>query len=263
VGFKITSFDGTNLPTALGDSGSMDLSSGAALSPIISLPGGHVYDAWGASQSPRPSVRLPYSCLLTGTESAMQTALNTWYAKVGKRGSLVRTGGDAATHSVTARLVSVDITRGKAHYHHLPIALAFDVILPWKGAASTNTVGPAATPLTLEPVHGGNALVTNPIFTITAPGGAAVTGVSIQHADGGYYIKWTGTLAATKQLIIDCGAMSVHNDGADAYSGFSFDATHIHDEWMVVKVSPAQDIYVAFTGAATATAKIDFYDGWA
>jgi hypothetical protein len=242
----------------------MDLSSGAALSPVVSLPGGRVFDAWGSSQSPRPMVRLPYSCLLTGTESAMQTALNVWYAKVGKRGSLVRAGGDASEHSTTARLVSVDTTRGKVHKHHLPLTMAFDVmVLPWVGADGSFVALAAGSPCDLPCSYTSNA--PEPAITITVKAlGAAITSVAIDHATAAYHLVWAGTLASGKTLTINCGTMSVLNDGANAYSGFSLHATHAYDEWMVLSpvMAAHEHIAVSWVGAATADVGIVFHERW-
>jgi hypothetical protein len=269
VGYVLTTFDSLAIPAPLGQSGSIPLDSGAALSPIVSLPGGHIWDAWGASQSPRPSVVLTANAILTAASaSALQTALNAWYAKVGIRGSLVRTGGDATTHSVTARLLGVKASRGRQHRLHLPIGLDFEVLgLPWKGAVRNVVGNIVAGTVNLACVNSGNAQWSSPVVTVTAGGGGSITSAEIISAPMDGYVyrwTWTGTLAATKALLIDCAVMSVKNDGADAYAGFALHTTHNLDGWLAIPAGGATVTCNATgAGAAGATARVVSYDGWA
>lgn len=77
---------------------------------------------------------------------------------------------------------------------------------------------PGATTVTLT--HAGNIPATNLVITVTATH-AALTGITIANAATGHSLAYAGTVALGDSLIIDCGAMNITNDGADAYTGLT------------------------------------------
>jgi hypothetical protein len=120
------------------------------------------------------------------------------------------------------------------------------------------------SPQTVSVTNGGNVLVSDAIVTITA-GNAALTAVAISCAAQGVKWTWTGAgvnpnIAAGKSLIVDCGALSVKDDGADAFVYFALDAAHTARSWL--QLAPgANNVIVTWTGGGTGST-IDFAFDW-
>lgn len=117
-------------------------------------------------------------------------------------------------------------------------------------------------PLTITLNNGGNALVTDAIITITA-GGVSITDVSIVKA-GETDLQFTGIVAPGTALVIDCGAMSVLNNGVDAYADLELDTGHTISEWL--RLAPGDNtILITLTIVnimAPPTVNIEFMDAW-
>jgi hypothetical protein len=267
VSYWLSSFDSLAIPTALGTSGRHQLSATGRESPLMFLPGGQPYDPLGTDRATRKATRITAEVLLVAsTPAALRTALDAWLAKVGKRGTLVRADDAGNQQTVTALLVDAQASRQVDNILHLPLTLNFDVLSPcWSGAAHIPTVTLATTSATVIPSpNDGNARVTNPILTVTAVT-SAITLVEVAQSVTGGQVSWywAGTLAAGKSLVIDCGALSVKNDGVDAYSGFALYPTHTVDEWLRIESGANTPTVKRTGGGATSTASLSYADGWA
>jgi hypothetical protein len=115
--------------------------------------------------------------------------------------------------------------------------------------------------------NNGNAYIDNAIITITA-GTATVTAVNIQHRTGGGIIYnelvWSGSLASSQILVIDCGAFTVLKNGVDDYQNFSLGANHREVPWFRLW-NGTNNVRVTLTGGVgtePATIGLDYYDGW-
>jgi hypothetical protein len=105
----------------------------------------------------------------------------------------------------------------------------------------------------------GNRRVTNVIVAIIA-GNSAITAVTLTM--GSAQLTWTGTLGANKQLLIDSGSYRVTNDGANAYSGLTFGASHTIDDWLRVEPG-ANTLTFTWTGGGTGSHfTLNMWDGW-
>lgn len=261
MAYYLTSFDSLALPTGLGASGRHDLALGERAGQIVDLPGG-VYDARGSELGIRRASRLTASVLIVAASSAaVRTVLDQWLAKVGKRGTLIRADDAGNQQTITARLVSVQASRQAEHIRVLPMTLTFETTSPiWSGTAHADTTALDASPKTISVTNGGNARVTNPVLTITAAG-SAITALTVGVAGVSEW-TWSGTLAVGKALVIDCGALAVRNDGADAYGGWARTPNHKVDDWL--RIEPGgNSIVVTRTGGGTAsTCRVQFADGW-
>ena len=61
---------------------------------------------------------------------------------------------------------------------------------------------------------------------------------------------------------IDCGALSVLNNGNENYVYFSLTANHKIDDWLRLEPG-ANTVVVTITGGGTgALALVEFFDGW-
>jgi hypothetical protein len=116
-----------------------------------------------------------------------------------------------------------------------------------------------STPKAVIVTNGGNALATRVILSITA-GSAPITALAI--ASGLHSVTYTGTIAAGKTLVLDCGAWSILNDGVDAYALFARSSAHASPYWFALTPG-ANTVTVARVGGATdSTLTLDFSDAW-
>ncbi len=247
------------LPTAGGDQpqGGAGVRSG-----LVALPGGGSFDAWGSERARlRPQEITVGGYWSAATVAAMEAKLANLKALEGVRSKLWRSNGVSQQWRY-ARLMQVDSPASEGTPTIDEISLIFEApAAPWYGTAHDDLTTLDTSPKAITVTNGGNARVTNPILTLTA-GSAPITAVTIA-VTGVSQIKWTGTLAAGKSLVIDCGARSVKNDGANAYSGFTLETGHTIDDWL--RLGPGNTaVIVTITGGSTdSTLRVQFSDGWA
>lgn len=270
--YKLHEFDSLAIPTRLGSSGYHEISSGEASSPLLELPGGNVFDPWGTGQAPHKPTRLTASVILVeASAAAVKTTYDTWLAKVGKRGTLIRLGEDAgATHqSCTARLLNVQCQRRYDYRSWLPVTLEFETLTwPWTGAAIDSTVTLDAAhqaPNTNTIANAGNATVSDVTITITVPnGGTPITTASVILGSPTLaHWHFTGTIAANTSLIIDTGSRSVLNNGANAYASFALQSDHTYSDWFRLAAGNNTLIVTLTGGGVNSTIRIQANDGWA
>jgi len=232
----------------------------------LPLPAGGAHDPWGADQAP---VQLPYTLrvsaeLVHTTPGSLRTALYALRALHGERAKLYRTpdGGVLNSEWVWARLERLRVARRAANVLVLPIEMDFTILTaPWRGDDATVSTVLDASPKSITCTNGGNARISDSVITVTAAG-SAVTNVQVSIAGESLW-AWAGTLTVGNDLVIDCGAKTVRNNGVDAYSGFALDPLHTVSEWL--RLEPGSNtVQVWRTGGDNATAiEIAFEDGWA
>lgn len=215
------------------------------------------------------------------TAAALRAALDALRAAVGTRAYLYRRADDDSTvHRALCRLTAMEVQRTyEQRRAYQPVTLQFLQLSAWQGASTAWTLDDGeffddglsfdatsyawsigSSPTTRSVTNGGNLPVTDVVFTITA-GATALTNPIL--TGGGMDLRWTGTIAATKSLVIDCGALSVLNDGANAYSGLTLGATHAIETWCSLAPG-SMDITLTVTGALTgATWGVSFRERWA
>ena len=264
MGFWVTKFGGTTLSTK---APRQEVGLGDAALGLQELAGGGVHDPWGADRAP---VQLPYNLPCTNiitaaNPAAMATALNALRALHGQRDWLYRTpdGGAANRDRVLARLESIGASREVQHGLLLPVDLVFSVLsAPWQGADGTvSTVldgGGGVT--TIVCANDGNARVTNAVITITALV-APITSITVAVA-GITSITWADSLAIGEALVIDCGARTIRNNGADAYGFFTYNVGHVVDDWLRLEPGNNSVVITMVGGDATSTVIIAYRDGW-
>jgi len=117
----------------------------------------------------------------------------------------------------------------------------------------------AASPQAMTITNDGDATCVNAIITVTA-GSAAITALTLATDDA--ELSYSGTIAIGKELVIDCGALSVKNDGAAAYAGFTWTGNHT-SRWWLPLYSGDNTLTVTWTGGSTdSEIKVEFYDAW-
>lgn len=277
--YVLTTFDGVTLPT-----GQPRWQAGTAptLLQIAPTVGGAFFDAQGADQA---GALLPfdmsYDCkIVASTAASLRATLDGLRAKRGVRGKVWRRGyDDGALQWATARLLAVDYVDEIGLRHMQSLTLRWKVLSQWcggeHGAGWTLASGKLLdaglylnmasrfvlpSGLVAETVTSyGNAAVEDVTLTYTA-GASSCTSLTIRCGD--CELIYTGTVAAGKSLVIDCGARSVTNDGSADYAHLTLGANHASAAWM--RFAPgANAISIRRVGGGTGSVLlVAFYDGW-
>jgi hypothetical protein len=108
----------------------------------------------------------------------------------------------------------------------------------------------------------GNASVDDVTITVAVPGSVAdITDLYLAILDT-IEERFTGTIADGTSLVVDTGAQSVLNDGANAYDDFQPTAYHKEDPWLLLAPGNT-DVYVAWVGGGiTTTITFDYWARW-
>lgn len=261
-----TTFAGVALPTAAPEH---ELGTDDSLSAYVVLPNRALYDPLGTEQAQGRGRQIAIRAAVTGSaETTIATAVDALRALRGKQGDLVITMADASTRTRKARCERIDESRVPHERWHRPLTFHFQLLgSGWKGTyhdgSGAYVVTLDSSPKSMEIANGGNDVVRDVTMAIMA-GSADITAITIANAEAGHVsaITYTGTIAAGKVLVIDAPTWTVLNDGADAWSGISFESTHAIRE--LLRLMPGNNtINVTLTGGSTdSTIAFVFYDLW-
>lgn len=177
-------------------------------------------------------------------------------SRVGTRGTLWRKQWDKTTvrQWKTARLLTVrlphDYTR---RLNVVECECQFEsTMAAWRSATATTTSGSIAGAgyVGLTVSNGGQVQVDDAVLTITAT--SAISSVRVECPSANISLAWAGSLGAGESLVIDCGARTVRNAGANAYSGFGLASSHTADGWLPLAkgVTPLM-VYLSAAGAVS------------
>lgn len=270
MSYELYQFGSTVLPYRASED---DIGSGQANLVVFGFPDGGAFDALGNDEAPVGETRLTKSCMLYST-GALRVDYHALKALVGTRAQLWRRHNDATMEWCWARFQSIRSTRKAKNRDNLDLDLTFLKLSPlWYSQTEqdithydvgsddddlTTTGAEGDTAATLAAiVNNGNAKQRAVTFTITA-NGADITALTVANATSGHTWSYAGTIADTKSLVVDCGALSVENDGTDDYAHFTPPTTK--SEWMIFV--PGNNILTVTVTGGPAIVKIEFYDAW-
>ena len=218
-----------------------------APSKYAALPWGGAFDYLGGETARPGGYKLNKPCTLYAeTEANLLTNFMALRILVGKRDKLYRLRfADGMMEWTWARLEGIKGVRKSGDKFALNFTLGFYIEPPcwysttthsytWEDMGSnpddlTTCHAESDAIATIQIDHSGNIDQPAAIFTITATFGA-VTLVTISNPTTGYSFSYNGSLATGKALVIDTGAVSVLNDGADDYDHLAPPTNH--EEWM-------------------------------
>lgn len=259
MSYKLISFDGVDLPGYNRESG---LDTAPPLDGFI----GTVLGGYDSYQSDMAPMATPYPLTVRGivsaeTDADQRAAIDGLRALSRRRGQLVRQADDDDSEQVCyARLQQLAHRRITGVNGYQVLELAFLIESGWEEERPNQLENLASSPHTLSVENAGNRMVSNAVITLHADS-ASLTAVTLTTTNGTHLV-WTGTVLAGDNLVIDCGAKSVTNDGANAYSGLSYGASHSIDDWL--RIEGSMDITITYTGGGTSpTVTIAYNDGWA
>lgn len=138
------------------------------------------------------------------------------------------------------------------------LSAVFETAQPrWKTETITTTTESLSVGVSTVTVDSlGTEDIDDAVITITASG-SAVGSVRIVLNDADF--TWTGTLSAGNDLVIDCGALTIQNNGVDAYADLTLAAGHALDGWLKL-LAESNEINVTVDVACDIT--VEHYDQW-
>lgn len=236
----------------------------------VILPGYGTFDPRGTGQaSPSGYTVTAEGLYKAANEAALQVLVDAMQAWIGKRTKLWLLCADTTVRWRYARLLSaplVHLARGHGRFQQ-PMVLTFELDgMLWYGSTiNSDTVTLDASPKGAEINNAGNQVVRDIVITVTAKG-SDITVFDIANAETGHVsnIRFSGTIAQDKELIIDLGVPpTVKNDGVDAWNDLDRISAHAIDELLRL-CSGNNTLALTRTGGDnTSTCKFDFYDGYA
>jgi hypothetical protein len=265
----------------------INLGTGQALSALVELPGGGVFDQYGDEDRPmRPMKFTKRAVIHDENRSTLQDLFDALKAYAGKKESisLLSLDGDEEYRWAEGSVEVIDGPRRPGDMYTQDVEINWLIDRPlWHGALragwyfddgyylddglyfdESNSTTLDASPKTVTANNGGNATVEDAIITVTA-GSAPITALKIERqVSGTTYeeLDFTGTIATGKALVIDVGAWSVLNDGVDAFNDLAMGSDHKSE--CLLKLLPGDNtIIVTITGGSTdSTIAFAYYDLW-
>lgn len=262
-----------------------DVGTGPSTVAMTALVGGGAFDGQGGDDAP---LRLPYTVRYNGTVTdpsaeTVRSRIDELRALRGKRLKLWRRCiDDGRTQWALARLLEMKVTSDVRSSHwRVPVELTFSILSRWNGSQhdggwkldtgkklddGLTLDGNELTVLTSSPQtitvdNDGNVAVRDAVVMITA-GSTAITYLKVG-ISGVCEWEYAGSISAGQALVVDCGAKSVLNNGANAYSGFELTANHTVADWLVLEPGNNSVVVTRTGGGSTSTVEFVFSDGWA
>lgn len=265
MAYWLSVFNSLAIPTHLGDRGSMDIAAGAVAAPLISLPGGRVFDPLGDDTAYRPSAQITATVLLvSSTPATLLSDFQAWQAKVGTVGDLTRTDYLGNNQQLKARLLSASVTRNTSNINFVPMTLVFQVVtFPWEG--TSNVLAPthatvSGTPVATTITNNGNVTQRRRIQISFTPSFATMTSVTIQNTTTGHQFTYTGTVTPGNSVMIDTADRSVLNNGVADYAHFTPSGSF--EDWFAVAPGANSVNYNATFAGTAIIPIIGFSDAW-
>lgn len=252
--YRLYSFDGVTLPDARSE---FDGDTAQAWLGAVALPGGaQAFDSLGSAQAPLVApYLLEYSSVVSAASLAtLESTMSAWHAKVGVRGLLRRRLLSAATYQdITARLVEITapIRPSATHGKQIKPTWRFQVLDEfWRSSSiQTDSFTLNAVPKACVTGNSGNAVVRDCVLTVTALI-SMITQLTVA-ISGVAEWTFTGNIATGTALVVDCGARTVRNNGADAFSGFTLTSNHKSPDWLPLPPGGFTTVNVSRTGGGT------------
>lgn len=259
------------------------IGTGAARIDAVDAPRGGAFDTLGSEQATTGGREIAVRGIILGSDAEdLKSQYDALCACLGRREKLWRADDAGVMSWVWARLQQVDTTRDPNNTTWLDLSLRFYVYSPlWHGDhygtwrfddgyafddvdmffdtglyhALTN---PAGTTINLP--NAGTGIIRDFVMHFT-PAESPITGLTIIK-DRETFITWAGSVAVGASLIVNFGAMSIQNNGVDAYNGFAITTDHKIDDW--ARLNPGDNFFMIARegGSAESIVAVEYDDGW-
>lgn len=245
-----------------------DIGPDPILPTYITLPGGGTYSTRGTLPAlPSGHTVTARGFYRAANEAALQILLDAMQAWIGKKSKVWIYCADATQRWRYAVLLSAPLktlSRGYGRFWQaMELTFELDDML-WYGDDATATIDLTTGSDEQEIENEGNQVVRDIIITVTASG-SNITVFDLANAETGHVsnIRFSGTIATGKDLVIDLGAGTVKNDGTDAWNDLDRISGHAIDDLLRL-VSGNNTITATRTGGdSSSTCELAFYDGYA
>lgn len=289
MAYALRQFGSILLPEYKEDGNADNLGTGLARTSWQELPNGTYFDNYyGVERRPQGIRPLTKEGVLIGDDAtAIRTQIDALRKNIGVRDKLTVQFFDGVLRWQWAVLKEVNTEAALLKGRAMPVQLTFetaaqhwyqlvqgtegwtigdDSFLLGDGTAAIGqsdyvyTIDGNGSARFFSLVHSGNIPATNLQITVTA-GTTNLTQVDIQNvtSDGAtandWIIQYTGTILAGESLVIDCGALTVLNDGDDAFADLSATAKA---QWMRLEAEATNSIKVTAYGNTNLDATISF-----
>jgi hypothetical protein len=252
---------------------------------LIKTLGGGVYDAGGTGKlAPELPFQLVYDCkAYDTTAAALRSTLDDLREMRGVEDRLWRKAIDGDRQWATARLMQVDYTTEARHSHGMfqPLSLTFQIKTLWRGILHGapwylnsgkylnsglylnmhDRYALTTTPKSLTITNDGNTFTDDVTLTLEA-GATPVTGLTV--TVGSCQLVYSGTVAATKSLVIDCSPtrLSVLNDSVADWTHLDLGPSHASEAWFRLLKGENTVVVTRTGGGSDSYLTIDFSDQW-
>lgn len=201
---------------------------------MIGVSGG--FDNYGSDPAPSEIGRIDVTFKLYAHSRDDMQALRdavTQLAYQGKQTLTKTLQGALGSRWCYARVNSISLPEDWAEHSDLLQTgkIIFQVSDPhWYGSEDSDVISALAVTQDATVVHAGNSIAIARLV-LTCGAGRTMVNPKVQRIVSGAVVDevaFTGTVAASTSLIIDCQAKSVKNNGVDAYASFTF----VHPDWI-------------------------------
>jgi phage-related protein len=132
------------------------------------------------------------------------------------------------------------------------VKLRFNIPEPFMWAVNKTRVNQALSGATTFTVTNGGSAISRPLITVTNDS-SNISSVIIENLTTGQKVSYSGTLATSESLVIDCDKLTVENNGVG-------DLGNVTNEIGIVLVPGANEFSV--TGVASGSINVDFFNRW-
>jgi hypothetical protein len=240
----------------------------------LDIPTGGALDLFGGARIQPGARALTKTCTMhSTTETGLMNAYETLMALVGTRAKLYRERiADGSWFWTWARFDKLAATRkysGGSSRFFQDVSLTFTIFTPawysmseeqyWISAEAgeendLTTCGVEGDYGMLTLVLGGNLSQPNVVFEILAT--SLFIHVEVVNTTNGYIWSYDGTVHIGETLVVDCGEMSVLNNGVDDYAHFAppsdrerWFELQVGNNRVSIAVDGDADIYIHFYSA--------------
>jgi hypothetical protein len=287
MSYRLTQFGTLTLPVY---DPKYDLAPAQAMGGLVATTAGAYWPYGDGEPPPKYPQPLQYEAVvLEDTVSEWRTVIDALRVRVGRRAMLWRQAvDDGDLQWCDAVLQSANLGGGVDQRRHSKVRLQFQQIGPWYGRdysdwalddghfldtglyldSSALTIPVNISPKTTIVTNHGNK-ISSYVIAKYAPAGTTTTQftITIYDADGAIRsaLAFLGTVpfGGTDTLVIDGAAMTVENNGNDAYDDLTLFPYHRSGRWL--ELGPgANTVTVTRTGGSTASVlRLEYREVWA
>lgn len=203
--------------------------------------------------------------LLGSSASDLESEINTLAALHNTKQTLYRmeSSDDTTTNTTSARVQIEWPDMTVEHHRHIPVTCTFTLLGRglWNGTSRTTNETLDTSPKTVTLSNNGSVWYYYPVITVTNSNTDPLTSLTIRVTGQAYELTYSGSVAINDVLVIDCGALTVLNDGSGDIANLARGSNDANAEWLPIPNGSAS-YTVTRTGGTNATISVAYYDAY-